>query len=66
MQVVGQEPGTSAATLHPLVPLQGLLPQEGEEEGGEGDHSSVHSCDTEGYYTTFHDFDGFQVGITVH
>ena len=21
---------------------------------------SVHSCDTEGYYTTFHDFDGFQ------
>ena len=45
----------------------------GEEEGGspallqeaaipfmdEAD-VSVHSCDTEGYYTTFHDFDGFQ------
>ena len=25
------------------------------EEGG-----SIHSCDTEGYYTTFHDFDGLQ------
>jgi len=61
VQVVGQEPGTST-TLDPLVPMQGLLPQEGEE----GDHSSVHSCDTEGYYTTFHDFDGFQVRITVH
>ena len=41
---------------------------EGEEKEKEGDapHEysvediSVHSCDTEGYYTTFHDFDGFQ------
>ena len=31
------------------------------EEEGEGlDLQSVHSCDTEGYYTSFHDFDGFQ------
>ena len=42
--------------------------QDGGEEEGERDapHEysvediSIHSCDTEGYYTTFHDFDGFQ------
>jgi hypothetical protein len=26
----------------------------------EGEEGSIHSCDTEGYYTTFHDFDGFK------
>ena len=36
------------------------------EEGG-----SIHSCDTEGYYTTFHDFDGLQevladVNLVIH
>lgn len=50
---VDPEPGSISA----LDPLTTPLPREGEE----GDHSSVHSCDTEGYYTTFHDFDGFQV-----
>ena len=42
----------------------------GEEElaavGRASTLSSVHSCDTEGYYTTFHDFDGFQVSWSVN
>ena len=33
---------------------------------GRSETMSVHSCDTEGYYTTFHDFDGFQVRILGH
>ena len=55
-----EEVGTSSP-LHP--PAQGPPGRDGQEEEEEevGDHSSVHSCDTEGYYTTFHDFDGFQV-----
>ena len=32
--------------------------------GGDIDDKSIHSCDTEGYYTTFHDFDGFQEILT--
>jgi len=34
-----------------------VLEQHNADEGEEG---SIHSCDTEGYYTTFHDFDGFK------
>eukprot|EP00090_Calanus_glacialis_P047494 TRINITY_DN989_c0_g1_i1.p1 TRINITY_DN989_c0_g1~~TRINITY_DN989_c0_g1_i1.p1 ORF type:complete len:1577 (+),score=288.14 TRINITY_DN989_c0_g1_i1:339-5069(+) len=30
------------------------------QNADEGEEGSIHSCDTEGYYTTFHDFDGFQ------
>jgi hypothetical protein len=51
----GEQGEGSRSPLH--APVQGH--QEEEEEGG--DQCSVHSCDTEGYYTTFHDFDGFQV-----
>jgi hypothetical protein len=41
-------------------------PAQGRQEEEEEDHCSVHSCDTEGYYTTFHDFDGFQVGFLIN
>ena len=35
------------------------------------EEGSIHSCDTEGYYTTFHDFDGLQevladVDLVIH
>ena len=46
---------------------QGEAAKEGEATLREGDttleEGSIHSCDTEGYYTTFHDFDGFQEAL---
>ena len=51
----GEEEGDQGDGGRSSEGVSGLLLQ-----GADNDDKSIHSCDTEGYYTTFHDFDGFQ------
>ena len=50
LETVKEDDDTESQTLLENIPFM---------DDGDAD-MSVHSCDTEGYYTTFHDFDGFQ------